>query len=1036
MYPYEAAQIGDYPADPTGYGPTGTGGAPTPGEMRQQKMNKFHMDRASAAMQYFDPYVQAAVEAAMSKLHKTNDPAKLRRAAFSTAGGQSAMDMAMGARRAGLLGKGDPINYAHDVMRGVATGGFSVRMEQRDADGNVTATGSNQEVSGAGALTEQVALNYQQGLARDLYGTGTPDPSKLYGFRMDEASGVFQKIASRTGLGQAASIIHGADTQTRIDAARDSAAHPLIKERLSKLRASTDEELDAEIAKEDDDAMKAEMTKIRKSTSAVRVNSEGRKAIADTTKEVIKGMAALSDMYTELNAPQLNAMLESISGKRITNRTQAKQATALVNEMRNAAEASGVDPRAFMDYAQQRQMTLQGKVADATGLDSRSDAEIKAITAQVSNQTLLDAQYASKGQQNTATRAAQLGVEGVVSRSTESIAADKEQGRVEFMQTHKAVAAAQGALTNDSLVGADKEKAQQLLAEYDQINNDSSLSQQERTQALADKNAQLQQFLGEKWGGEFGWESAEAGPVIAEALKNAYTGENYEINERRAKTRRQGDLNRSTMNSALMQQKESFGITDAQQADQFSKTTIMNVGADGLVDLMGIAKDTGKTAQARRDEQMAMLTNVAGMSQEEATAYLNHVTNADGTLRDEKAFSTLVKNTALTDREGGSTYTENKQSEQYMQNFSQNGTRKRVTDKDGKVSVNSIVTALATDQVDNIDNPETMGLAVQAMAEEGYNVTVDEVDADGKVVQDIDANGKVIGNRKINLANEFANGVDISQGFNEKSMAEFARLNGGKDIGLAQALGLKDNAELAERTKNDPKLRARALRMLTTDKRFEQFNISGDAYSAAGLSIATDRGLNTAKFSSKQIGDGLKTAAAVRELVPGLTADEQSIWEKRAMKGEELGLVGDGNLLDAAEEWKGKKENGKKDADGNWTHTGKLKGASRFGTTADSILQADGAKMEGYVKANRGNKLAEEFEKQADTYSKMYREGVTHVEDTNPATGKTETLDIKKEIADLRAAAEKLRMESGGQSIGQMTVDVLKVERYEEVKKS
>lgn len=1027
--------IEDYAYDQTGYGPIGTGNAPTPQEIRIQQRNRFHTDRLSTAMQYIDPYVVGATQTAMQKLYGSNDQAAVRRATYSTAGGQAAMDMAMMARHAGLLGQGDPVNYATNIMRGIASGGFSARVSGTEPSG-ASIVGSNQRITGNGALAEQVALNYAKGMITDLYGTGIPDPSKLYGFNMEEASGVFRKIVSRGGVGRAASIEYGAPTQSRIDAARDQAVDPTIKEKLAGVRAASDEDLQKLIDVEGDDKFKAELVKIKQSNAALRVDSEGRKAVSNTVKEVTKGMAALSDMYGELNAPQLQAMLESISGTRITNRTQARKATAMVNELRNVAEASGNDPRAFMEYAQIRQAGMLNKVYAATGMDERSATTVKAINAELANSTLLDATYASKADTRAASTAEHtLGFEGAIGmvRTPEEMAADKEQGRLQYLAKRQGSVMLSGAVDNymseeDSATGKD------LLRQIDEASAAGDFKAQD------DLELQAQNLLTRAWGAK-SWEAARQSGVAEKSTKAAYEGPNRERQERLALEGRNKSLLRGGINSQL---ETDWGM-GAEEADTLSKQLVENIGMPGMTQLGLFAADSGLSTKDRLAQQKAELVKESGLSEEQADVVMKQLFTEEGKYKDKDKYEKLFKITQATDREGGAINTRRQRAQDYLDSFGENSARKRMMgNESGKVSLNKIVTSLATGSLKSLNDSESMGLAVQALADENVNLLLDERDADGNTIDEVDANGKATGKKKkIDLSKEFAANLDFSKGFTEERMADLAKLNQGKDIGLAKKMGYESNAELAAATKDDAEKRAQALRLLTTDEQFQNLHVAGPVDS---MTVSTDRGLNTATHSQKEVEGRYKKLQALDALMPGMKDSERSVWKNRVLAGEELGLTED---MFKAGNYSGKQDNTKFDKFWNWGFNRgsdgtdniytRVENAKNFQTLSDTVQGADGTQMEGLVELNKDQSLVKQMEAQAKTYELALSEGTTHIQDKDPKTGKEITINVEESLAELKAATAKLReatnVANGMQAVGYMKVTTLKIDSVEDIKK-
>ena len=991
--------IDDQRLDYTGYGPTGAGGAPTAGQMRRQSMNRFHSNRVTDAMQYIDPYVTGVGVAAQQLLSKSNDPAAARRGLYSTAGGQAALDGLMMKRQAGLLGQGNPVNYANNVVRGITSGGFTA-----DITGNGQ-MGLGQRVSGNGMLAERVSMNYAKGLMTDLYGKGTPDPSKLHGFDMEEASGVFATIASRGGVGKAASWKRNADLQTRIDAARDAAVHPQVQEMLSKTTASTDTEMEAIIAAQKDPKLKKELERVHKSTDAIVVNSEGRRAVAETVREVTKGMAALSDMYGELTAPELQQQLESITGKRITNRAQAKAATAMVDNLRGAADMSGIDPRAFMDYAQSRQAGMQQQVAAATGLDERSSSLIKEITAQVANTTLIDAASAAKVSSQNAADAKAAGFGDLSVRTVDEIALDKEQGRMQFMEKYAGVTMARGGLEN--LSGANRKQAEALLKKFDSTTDPGERS------ALEDEAKAL---MGKAIGGDAGWYGAKNSGVGAEAMVDAYRGNNALAQERAALEGRTEAINTSGMEEFL-----TGNGMDADAAKNVSNKLLRNVGVTGMLSMAELDRSSVLSPEGKRRMKIEQLMKEGGMTEEEAGKFLDQSAGMDT----KKMMNML----SATDREGVAKFDTNRRA-QFALDSMGGDTRTRIRDEDGKVTMNSIATALSRGKVDSIDDPESMALALQAMAEEGMSTEVDQLDADGRT--SVDADGKT---KKIKMSDHVKTGMDMSKGMTPEVMKQLQELNGGKDLGLAKKLGYASDEEMAKATANDKQAKLAAINMLKTDEGFMKLNISGNETSMSGI---TDEALQTGlqgQFAQKR----LNALATANSLFPTMSKDEQNSMTKSIEDGKEIDLslfqAGsfNGKVEDPSRLWNWRGDGD----DGSGRKYARIDNSHRMNVLAGTVQGANDQQMAGLAEINKGGGLVKQMEAQAATWRAAMEKGATTAVSKGD-DGKDVTTELSEDfIKKFEASISKLRegTATANGTVAEMRVTNLHVDNIPDNKK-
>ena len=151
--------------DQTGYGYSPGGFAPRPDDAAAAARMKHEMDRLSDMMAQIDPTIQRSLATfARAQVREGSDPAAVRRAAYGSVSGQVMTDTLMGLRRTGFLGHGDPINYAANVMQGVAGGGFNMDMVSPGG----RSSGMGQMVSGAGLLTGQVGAQMSRDVLTNL----------------------------------------------------------------------------------------------------------------------------------------------------------------------------------------------------------------------------------------------------------------------------------------------------------------------------------------------------------------------------------------------------------------------------------------------------------------------------------------------------------------------------------------------------------------------------------------------------------------------------------------------------------------------------------------------------------------------------------------------------------------------------------------------------------------------------------------------------------------------------------------------------
>ena len=810
-----------YPLDFSGHGPTGIGNAPTAREMREQAMNRMRSDRTSGAMQFIDPYVTGAAGTVMQGLVSAgNSPDEARRALFQSAGGQAAMDAAMLARRSGLLGQGDPVNYARNIAQGIAGGGFQTTFGG-DMDGRqVHGRG---HVSGSGALSERVSMSFQQSLLDHLYGPGMPDPRKLHGFDMEETSGVFNKLARRGVIGEIAHVERNADLNTRLSAAREGAVDPSIKAALSGVQLSgLSEEKDLEelnniIAATDDPKFKRELEGVRDSTDAVMISDQEAKKVAKLVEGITEGMASLSDIYGELTSEELNQKLEEISGMRITNTSQARQANEMVNQMRGAAKVAGIDPRAYAEYFSHQQSLLQGDVMRAGGFDGRTATQSVNTTAALNAQMMNDAAVASKLSGQAAERAQALGIDAGDAPTPDEIHEDKRQGRVEFLEKYKAVAMTKGGMDNFS--GAQRERVESLMAEFE----DTSSISDPREQAEARHFIKTQ--LEGEWGALYGdsFSQAEASRAGQLAVAGAYsTPQRAREMERMAMEGRRNAINLNPVLGMLDEMGVDGGM---EQAEQFRD----KLGLSGMTDLIRDSKGDDP-ADVRLQKQRNILSQ-AGYSEDETDEFMSRFFDDEGRLQDEEGFKQIAGYIGRSGWEGGqSDYDQQKVGVERMSAIGADSNRVRLRGEDQTISLNSIATSLLTGDMQDIHDPESMALMLQAMADAGIDMPeFGAVDAAGNPIMK-------------SVAESYATGIDFSRGLNQEGLDKLSGLHG-KALDLHTKLGFDSVEEMIEASQKDANVTADALELMRTDEDFSALNLQGDQYNISAITDAAKDGL-------------------------------------------------------------------------------------------------------------------------------------------------------------------------------------------------
>ncbi len=1096
------------PLDYTGYGPTGTGYRPTAGAMRRQAENKYRTDRNSEMMQYVDPSVNAAVDLYTKPFYEANsDPAEVRRKMFDDPKAQAARDVAMYQRRNGMLGHGDPVNYSHNITRGVTAGGFTTDVIGKDPGGR-SVLGMDQRVQGNGLLAERVTQNFQKGLLDDMYGKDQiADPSKTNGFDMEEVSGVAGTIMRRGGIGKAATLVHGADAQTRLDAARD-AATPEMQEKLAGIKLGKGEDGQKELERlaetTKDPKLQKELGRLAKSTDAVVVNDGAHKKVAGVVKEVTKGMAALADMYGELSASELHQTLESITGQKIVNKQQAKAATNMVNNMRNSAEDLGMDPRAFMDMAAQNQANAHQQYMNAGGFDGRSGTETKATSTKISNKNTQEAAAAAVQQEQAAKDGEALGIDmSGTTKSVDEIALDLQQQTTLNQERSRGEAMVRGGL--DKITNKDTRKqAEELLAKKDASTDAGERSNYED---------QLKALAGRQWGGKSQTFEAADASNTGRAFKNKGYADDKQIAA--AEAADMAALNTSNIDDLTT---EKLGLKQ-EEATKFSKTLVKKLGGTGMVDVAKIAMqpdqvgDQKITAKDRKEQVHNYLTKTAKMSEDEARDYESKMINDEtGKFKDEEMAKDMTQRVGQTSWGGQSEAQKTKTTEKALADRGRNSSRSKVSGDDGKVTIGSITDAIIKKRVGGIDNPETMALTLQAMKDEGMtSLMTDATDADGKTIayqdaKDVDtyrqtdlskgvtkealtkltaANGgkslnlaaklgyktdeemaektakdpKALADakrlidkdsdydkfnsagtdktKKVNLMDGFETGIDLSKNISEKSVEQLTKVNGGKDLGLLKKFGYKDNAEMAEKTKNADE-RTKVLQYLdeSTD-----MTLTGDAGNTTAISDATSSAALNMKDGPAAVMRKLSAATALNG---GLKGSESSA-VTAALKNNDI--AGANSAVDSALKTTYTADKvGKKSSEGGlfsgyggrqFTH---MDNNRNFVNAAQNINEADDGEMKNIAELNKDGSFGKSMEAQLKSLKEAKAGGMDTVISRDPVTGKEVTNNTDDSIAKLEAAIAKLSgataTANGQQVIPEMRVTNLHIDNVADLKKS
>tara|TARA_R110002110_G_scaffold49550_2_gene147113 strand:- start:3227 stop:6202 length:2976 start_codon:yes stop_codon:yes gene_type:complete len=978
----------NYPYDRSGNDPNR--GAPTAREVRLQESRRYFTRKSAEAMLFLDPGITGAGMAAQQIIAGSSSPAAARRALYSTAGGQGFLDAAMMARRGGMLGYGDPVNYAANIQGGITGGGFRTSVGGFADDGRPVHS-SPSLTSGQGAIAERVSLNYMKGLKTDLYGQGNTDPSKLHGFDMEEASGVFNVLARRGVVGHAAHIEKNASIGDRLGAARESAIHPLVKDALAKVKlgGGSESEQEANFQKAIDSQQNAmvqkEMQAIDDSPDAVVINSDGRKKVSRLVESVIEGMASLSDVYGELTAPQLHRKLEEISGQRITNRSQAGQAQQMVERMRGAAIISDIDPKAYMQFSGDLQAMLSGQVAQAGGFDARTKTMNKRVTAVMHEGMMTDSAISAKLAGANVQRARDAGLTVGEAPTLDEIYADKAEGRLNFLSDYKGVTMAMGKV--DTLTGQARKDAKALLEEFQ------GTTDPNRRQEIESEMQGIWAGAYSRPGQRVDFDAVLESRSAQQMITSAYdTPQKARMMEDMAA---QGRANAININP-MIKQLEAMGVSGKDSVG-LGETIRKDLGLGGLLDLKG----------AKSHKERLNKLGDAGIEGAAAEKLLGQLFDENG--KAKAGFDGVSAFLTSADWGGGmSTYERKNIAQTKLEMMEAGSSRTRLGGGKDGVSLQGIFSAMASGTSKGISDPESMALAIGAMADA-------EIGIDGISVKD-----------------KSATGLNFGGGLNKDDLDKLAGIHG-KPLDLYKKMinpktkkKFKNQDELIKATEGNPQLILDAIQTLQGGE-YANLNLKGGAHSMSAIDQELLEKLNEdgrldekmkkgagAKFLADSMGLGKEDKKKMT-----LDAADGGAFSTAMLEASGLTITGGG-----VRGWWNDEEKGHKGGDG----LGRIMGLSK------AIAGANKGQMSNLSALNEDGSVLEKMQSQYDIFAAAKKAAGGDGTGLVTMKGKDgeETATLNELMKGLKLSMEKLKegtaIEKGAQFVNEMIVTNVRVE--------
>lgn len=1019
----------DQPIDYTGYGPTSAGRAPSAHELRQANYNRYHTSRAAEAMRFIDPQALAAAERIVRLgSGKDRSPEAIRRNLFGTASGQATLDAAMAGRKSGVIGYGDPTQYSANVAQ-MVSGGFRTNILQ-SIDGNQgRMAGFSQRVAGNGILAERATIGAQKALLDSLYGAGqSQDPSKLNGYDMAQASNIAKRVVGQVGMGQLMGIKQNASFSERLKSAQDSEVDPLIKEafanmtdeqktRAANIDATTDPakkeaEIEKLAAELESPQARAALKDVMKSTDAIVFNEAAVKKVGETVKEVTKGMAALSDIYGGLSDDEAFSLLEQVSGGRITNKAQARAAAKTVDNMRNAAEYAGIDPRQLFAMMDAQGQGLGEQIGAKFNTDTRDRTSNTRMKQKLAAQNAIDATYAAKMINEGRKSMSDAGVAGFEGegRTAEEYASDRAQRQVETAEIYKG-----RILANSDMAGFTKEqkaRAKDLAAQMDALDTSTAAGRQE-AQIL---DSQIRDLAGPDF--EAYINSGQGQVNLNQGMENSEDFIDQKSNEA------------LVGNQSLLNVLADRGLSKSQGRD-VNRIALKKLGAAGLARYADIGRMQNKE---ERDAAREQLMEESGITEQEQSKLDSGLLDAEGRTTD--VLNDYTKVMENTDRSGGvgTTYYKAQVAKDRLNNLQKNNNRQLMRDDEGSISMRGIARAIFSDKVrDPFSDMDTTAATLDAMqGHYGKGSDALMVDVEEEVT---DANGKKSMQKvKRNLADMYESNIDISKGFTAENLEKFDKIAGGK-VNLRdrvnKALGMNmTDEEFLEKSKTDARIQDASYTALADAGETMGFQIGG-----AKDSVAVGR-KNISDLARQQLAEPLKKTAALQAYAPFMSKDQLKEAETKVLAGGDPG-IGDlfkADEYDAADWFSPDDQENREDDKGNEYKAARMNRGEKFRKLSDTIRGADEEKLGGMAKMAGAEDVLEGMKNQAQAMADAIADGSTKMitfddqgNEIERDLGAEQLAEMQASIAKFASAIEQQSGSGGVQKVGTMTVTKLEV---------
>jgi len=924
----------EYGIDHTGYMASGRGNAPSSGYMYRQQMDRFHTDRSAAGMDMIDPWVtRSAQRAQQAIMGANNSAAEARQQLYREKDGQLARDVAMRMRREGLLGSGDPISYAHNITRGVTGGGFGVTIGGQDDYGD-DVYGAPERVTGNGAVAARVAQSSMRSTLTGVYGSGTPDPRKNYGFDMTEASMMYNRIAQNGGLGNMAHLERNASVSQRVAAMRQATNDPIAREALGRITASTQEELKSAFDTETDPITKRELKKVMDTPDALFMNKGAEAEMSRKVKAMAAGLASLADVYKDASPDQLVQKMESISGIKAGNLQQIMQQRRTVNNMIGVADASGMDREVFMQAAAQNQNLLRGRLTSGMGLDPISSGGTMTRLSSAYNENIQHDSVTMSGRLASASQRGSdmgMGDMSAMARSPGEIAGERTRMTGNFHEAYPGYVAAKGAK------GMVSEEVEAMLEPYIREFEGTSDERKRHQASKALENILAREVFSS--GSDkltFGEGMTQMGDLFAQNVAGD-RGLSGDIENQVGVTSR---ATQTAGRNAVSNRLKGSGMGGSSAARQLLATKITSdLGASGITDLVGIFKNQGTAAE--KDAAAKAYLRDRGFDEQASSNLLSEITGGDGTITALDALGDIARTSGVADTGANATGERGIIDAAKIKIMESSVGRQKITSKETDLlNLNSIVTSFAlggkNGGIDNFDDPAVMALTLQELAKEDPDLLLPAKDSDGNAI-----------GRQVNVAEDIITKMNLSNGMSGEELDRIKGVHGGGASDLMSKLGYKTIADMEAGTKTESGKR----RLLEAFDTMPGLNVGG---TLGDMSMYSDDAGNLLRDGTTAKGAILTRAA------------------KAALQGDQ---GGDKTTLDAEggfPQWAGTGAFNPDDVNPEGSRFGR--GYGTFFTGADVDTHAEfGTSIERYKRAARlslsedgGGAMMSELDKKGD----------------------------------------------------------------------